>query len=108
MGRRSFGRLEGQGSATASGTKVISIRYALTTPERPPFHPVDRTTHDVSMTSRSPFPGLWPLLALNFFMADMQSGVGPFVGAFLPDRGWSLGLIGTAMTICYVSGKPRP
>lgn len=25
----------------------------------------------------------WPLLALNFFMADMQSGIGPFVGVFL-------------------------
>ncbi len=56
------------------------------------------------MTSRSPFPGLWPLLALNFFMADMQSGVGPFVGVFLQDRGWASGLIGTAMTIGNVAG----
>jgi MFS family permease len=23
---------------------------------------------------------LWPLLAVNFFMADMQSGIGPFIG----------------------------
>ncbi len=56
------------------------------------------------MTWRSPFPGLWPLLALNFFMADMQSGVGPFVGVFLQDRGWASGLIGTAMTIGNVAG----
>src|SRR5258705_11986819 len=104
MARRSFGRLEGQGSATASGTKVISIRYALTTPERPPFHPVDRTTHDVSMTSRSHIPGLWPLLALNFFMADMQSGVGPFVGVFLQERGWASGLVGTALTTGNAAG----
>jgi len=56
------------------------------------------------MTSRSHIPGLWPLLALNFFMADMQSGVGPFVGVFLQDRGWASGLIGTAMTIGNVAG----
>jgi MFS family permease len=56
------------------------------------------------MTSRSHVPGLWPLLALNFFMADMQSGVGPFVGVFLQDLGWDSGLIGTAMTIGNVAG----
>src|SRR6478735_4585908 len=71
----------------------------LTTPERASFHLVD-----VSMTSRSHIPGLWPLLALNFFMADMQSGVGPFVGVFLQERGWASGLIGTAMTIGNVAG----
>ncbi|MGY4155389.1 hypothetical protein ACVINW_001231 [Bradyrhizobium sp. USDA 4461] len=38
---------------------------------------------------------LWPLLAVNFFMADMQSGIGPFVGVFLQLHGWTSGLIGT-------------
>jgi MFS family permease len=47
---------------------------------------------------------LWPLLALNFFMADMQSGIGPFVGVFLLQRGWASGLIGTALTIGNVAG----
>ncbi len=47
---------------------------------------------------------LWPLLAVNFFMADMQSGIGPFVGVFLAQRGWNSGLIGTAMTIGNVAG----
>src|SRR5215472_7180414 len=47
---------------------------------------------------------LWPLLALNFFMADMQSGIGPFVGVFLLEHGWASGLIGTAMTIGNVAG----
>jgi MFS family permease len=47
---------------------------------------------------------LWPLLAVNFFMADMQSGIGPFVGVFLSQRGWNTGLIGTAMTIGNVAG----
>jgi len=26
---------------------------------------------------------IWPLLSLNFFMADMQAGIGPFLGVFL-------------------------
>ena len=47
---------------------------------------------------------LWPLLAVNFFMADMQSGIGPFVGVFLAERGWASGLIGTAMTIGNIAG----
>jgi hypothetical protein len=41
--------------------------------------------------------GVWPLLALNFFMADMQSGIGPFLGVFLLAHGWQSGLIGTVM-----------
>jgi MFS family permease len=49
-------------------------------------------------------PDLWPLLALNFFMADMQSGIGPFVGVFLQSHGWSTGLIGTAITIGTIAG----
>jgi MFS family permease len=47
---------------------------------------------------------LWPLLALNFFMADMQSGIGPFVGVFLQEHGWTAGLIGTALTIGNIAG----
>jgi hypothetical protein len=27
--------------------------------------------------------GTRPLLTLNFFMADMQAGIGPFLGVFL-------------------------
>jgi hypothetical protein len=56
------------------------------------------------MTSRPPTSRIWPLFALNFFMADMQSGIGPFVGVFLQERGWATGLIGTAMTIGNVAG----
>ncbi len=47
---------------------------------------------------------LWPLLAVSFFMADMQSGIGPFVGVFLLQRGWASGMIGTALTIGSVAG----
>jgi MFS family permease len=57
------------------------------------------------MKARQKSPiNLWPLLALNFFMADMQSGIGPFVGVFLLERGWASGLIGTALTIGNVAG----
>jgi MFS family permease len=56
---------------------------------------------------RTIFPtrqGLSPLLALNFFMADMQSGIGPFLGVFLLAHGWQSGLIGTVMTAGGIAG----
>jgi MFS family permease len=47
---------------------------------------------------------LYALAALNFFMADMQAGVGPFLGVFLLAHGWQSGLIGTVMTIGGLAG----
>ncbi|WP_283806021.1 MFS transporter [Bradyrhizobium sp. LTSP885] len=47
---------------------------------------------------------LTPLLALNFFMADMQAGIGPFLGVFLLAHGWQSGWIGTVMTAGGVAG----
>ena len=47
---------------------------------------------------------LWPLESLNFFMADMQAGIGPFLGVFLLAHGWESGLIGSVMTIGGVAG----
>src|SRR6201997_5798148 len=47
---------------------------------------------------------IWPLLGLNFFMADMQAGIGPFLGVFLLAHGWESGLIGTVMTVGGVAG----
>jgi MFS family permease len=44
------------------------------------------------------------LQALNFFMADMQAGIGPFLGVFLLAHGWQSGLIGSVMTIGGVAG----
>jgi MFS family permease len=44
------------------------------------------------------------LLALNFFMADMQSGIGPFLGVFLLAHGWSTGPIGSVLTLGGVAG----
>jgi len=45
-----------------------------------------------------------PLEAVNFFMADMQAGVGPFLGVFLSQHGWRTGAIGTVMTLGGVAG----
>jgi MFS family permease len=48
--------------------------------------------------------GIWSLQALNFFMADMQAGIGPFLGVFLLAHGWQSGLIGSVMTIGGIAG----
>ena len=37
-------------------------------------------------------------------MADMQAGIGPFLGVFLLAHGWESGLIGSVMTIGGVAG----
>ncbi|PXA85840.1 MFS transporter [Nostoc sp. 3335mG] len=37
-------------------------------------------------------------------MADMQAGIGPFLGVFLQQRGWATGPIGTVMTAGGVAG----
>lgn len=44
------------------------------------------------------------LEALNFFMADIQAGAGPFLGVFLIAHGWQSGRIGTVMTLGAVFG----
>ena len=48
--------------------------------------------------------GLWPLLGLNFFMADIQAGIGPFLGVFLLAHGWESGMIGSVMTLGGIAG----
>jgi hypothetical protein len=58
---------------------------------------------DASYLGRST-QGIWPLQSLNFFMADLQAGSGPFLGVFLLAHGWKSGLIGSVMTIGGVAG----
>lgn len=55
-------------------------------------------------TSAANSRALPALAALNFFMADVQAGVGPFLGVFLLAHGWQSGLIGTVMTIGGLAG----
>lgn len=38
------------------------------------------------------------LFAVNFFMADMSAGMGPFLSVLLQSRGWSTVAIGTVLT----------
>jgi MFS family permease len=65
------------------------------------FYPMNARNHNARPARQHQ---LWPLLALNFFMADMQSGIGPFIGVFLQAHGWTSGLIGSAMTLGNVAG----
>src|ERR1700754_464256 len=65
--------------------------------------PQQRSRQDKQRDSKGPHH-LWPLLAVNFFMADMQSGIGPFVGVFLLERGWASGMIGTALAVGNIAG----
>lgn len=44
------------------------------------------------------------LYAVNFFMADMEAGMGPFLGVLLHSRGWSTGAIGAVITLGAVVG----
>jgi MFS family permease len=54
--------------------------------------------------SQTSCKGLPALQWLNFFMSDMQAGVGPFLGVFLLAHGWRSGLIGTVMSFGGVAG----
>jgi hypothetical protein len=41
---------------------------------------------------------VYALEAANFFLADVQTGLGPFLAAYLAGAGWEPGRIGTALT----------
>jgi MFS family permease len=47
---------------------------------------------------------LFALCALNFFMADVRDGLGPFLGVFLQQQQWSPSAIGLVMTIGGLAG----
>jgi MFS family permease len=44
------------------------------------------------------------LCAVNFFMADVRDGLGPFLGVFLQGQGWSPAQIGAVMTAGGLAG----
>src|SRR5580693_764050 len=41
---------------------------------------------------------LWAVEWLNFFLADVQTGLGPFLAAYLASSGWNPGRVGYALT----------
>lgn len=47
---------------------------------------------------------LFALNALNFFMADVRDGLGPFLGVYLQSKGWTPGEIGLVMTVGGLAG----
>jgi MFS family permease len=47
---------------------------------------------------------LFALNTLNFFMADVQAGLGPFLGVYLQAMHWPPGEIGIVMTIGGIAG----
>ena len=49
-------------------------------------------------------PGRKALEGLSFFMADMQAGIGPFLGVLLLAHGWRVGAIGTVISVGAVAG----
>jgi MFS family permease len=44
------------------------------------------------------------LQAVNFFMADMEAGMGPFLGVLLAGRGWTTSAIGAVITLGAIVG----
>ena len=44
------------------------------------------------------------LNAVNFFMADVRDGLGPYLGVFLQEKKWSPGEIGAVMTLGGIAG----
>ena len=47
---------------------------------------------------------LWGLDWLNFFLADVQSGVGPFLAIYLAASGWNEQTTGIALTVGGIAG----
>ncbi len=41
---------------------------------------------------------------LNFFLADVQTGVGPFLAIYLAKYGWNEELVGTALSVGGIAG----
>lgn len=44
-------------------------------------------------------PSLRALEATNFFLADVQTGLGPFLAAYLAGAGWAAGRVGMVLTL---------
>lgn len=55
-------------------------------------------------TGRQRATRLWSLDSLNFWMADVQTGVGPFLAAALTARGWNPGQVGMFLTFGGLTG----
>ncbi|KTQ97988.1 major facilitator transporter [Aureimonas ureilytica] len=57
-----------------------------------------------AQAAEPPSRSLKALGAVNFFLADVRDGLGPFLGIFLVGQGWSTATIGLVMTIGGIAG----
>jgi predicted MFS family arabinose efflux permease len=70
---------------------------------RPPSH--DRIERIEAMGSKMPsVRSLHALDWLNFFIADVQTGVGPFLAIYLAAYGWNEQRVGIALTVGGIAG----
>lgn len=53
---------------------------------------------DLSDSTRASQRSVRPLEWLSFFLADVQTGLGPFLAAYLASSGWNPGRVGYALT----------
>src|SRR6266849_1238179 len=78
---------------------------------RPPSSAVSEADGRPNIVTRDSDPGRRPsarslrgLDWLNFLLADVQSGVGPFLAIYLVDYGWNEQLVGLALTVGGIAG----
>src|ERR1700736_2514886 len=62
------------------------------------------TTRDSDLGRSPSARSLRGLDCLNVLLADVQSGVGPFLAIYLADYGWNEQRVGLALTISAVAG----
>ncbi|KAJ0165047.1 putative MFS-type transporter [Colletotrichum tanaceti] len=86
-------------NASASGPPIPS--NVLTTPEAHTEADSGGSTdvNDAKLRRRA----RWALCVLAFFMGDVQDGIGPFLGVYLQQHGWSPGLRGSVSTVSGVA-----
>ncbi|MCK5931599.1 MAG: MFS transporter [Fulvimarina manganoxydans] len=60
--------------------------------------------NEATAGTASPSRSVRALGALNFFLADVRDGLGPFLGVFLIGQGWSAATIGYVMTVGGIAG----
>jgi MFS family permease len=80
------------GTLTEDNRSILALRIA-----DPPVS--SRTSSSPTLT-----PSLRGLDWLNFFLADVQTGVGPFVAIYLAGYGWNEQQVGIALTVGGIAG----
>ena len=59
---------------------------------------------DVALSPRTVGASVAALAGLNFFLADVRDGLGPFLGVFLVEQGWKADAIGLVMMVGGLAG----